>query len=159
MKETFIATFSQYGQLPLAVALGILLCYTIYLHFRLRQLTKGSSASSLEGIIRTALDNALTIQKENEDIKNHAISLDKRLSQALRNAQTLRYKAFETGGSNQSFSIAFLNEQGYGVVLTSLHARDRISTFAKPVEKYGSTFELTDEERAVIEDAKNAHRK
>jgi hypothetical protein len=159
MKDTLIAIFAPLGQLPLALAIGILLAYTIYLHFRIRKLTKGSSAASLEEVIRTTLDNALAIQKENEEIRNHAITLDKRLSQALRNAQTLRYKAFETGGSNQSFSVALINEQGSGLVLTSLHARDRISTFAKPVERYESTYELTDEERQVIEDSKKAHRR
>jgi len=87
------------------------------------------------------------------------LSLDTRVSFALRNAQTIRYKAFETGGSSQSFSIALLNEKGFGVVITSLHARDRINTFAKPIEKYTSTYDLTDEEKSVINDAKTAHKK
>jgi hypothetical protein len=159
MKEILLPFILNYPTIPIAIALVITLIYTIYLHFRIRQLTKGTGGASLEAVITTALENALTIQKENEEIKTHAISLDKRLSHAIRNTQTLRYKAFETGGSNQSFSVAFLNEHGNGVVITSLQARDRMSTFAKPLEKYESTFELTEEELAVIEEARKSHRK
>lgn len=149
----------DYPVIPVACALVLVFIYTIYLHYRLRQLTSGNGGKSLESNIHTALAHAKEIQEENKLIRDHAISLDKRVSQALRNAQTVRYKAFEVGGSNQSFSIALLNELGSGVVITSLHARDRISTFAKPVEKYMSTYDLTDEERSVIADAKKAHSK
>lgn len=159
MKESLIQFILTYPSVPIAFALVLVLIYTIYLHFRVRQLTKGSGGTSLEAAINTALSNARTIQQENEAIRTHAISLDARISHAIRNAQTMRYKAFETGGSNQSFSIALINEHGNGVVLTSLQARDRMSTFAKPLEKYTSTFELTEEEVAVIEDAKKAHRR
>ena len=147
----------EYPSIPLACALVIVLIYTIYLHYRLRMLTRGNGSMSLESTIHTALTHAKEIQEENKLIREHAISLDKRVSHALRNAQTIRYKAFEVGGSNQSFSIALLNEKGHGVVVTSLHARDRISTFAKPIENYISTYELTEEEMQVVEDAKEAH--
>jgi hypothetical protein len=149
----------QYPFIPIACVLVLILIYTIYLHYRLRQLTRGSGGTSLESTIHTALSHAKEIQEENRLIRDHAIHLDKRLSTALRNAQTMRYKAFEAGGSNQSFSIALLNEQGNGVVISSLHARDRISTFAKPVENYVSRYDLTEEEVDVIADAKKAHGK
>jgi hypothetical protein len=159
MLSLFPPILIEYPSIPIACALVIVLIYTIYLHYRLRQLTRGNGGMSLESTIHTALAHAREIQEENKLIREHAISLDKRLTHALRNAQTIRYKAFEAGGSNQSFSIALLNEQGHGVVITSLHARDRISTFAKPIEKYTSEYELTDEEKGVIEDAKMAHGK
>jgi hypothetical protein len=150
---------TEYPSIPIACALVIVLIYTIYLHYRVRQLTRGNGGMSLESSIHTALAHAKEIQEENKLIREHAISLDRRVAHALRNAQTLRYKAFDLSGSNQSFSIALLNEQGHGVVITSLHSHDRISTFAKPIEKYASEYELTDEEKGVIEDAKMAHGK
>jgi hypothetical protein len=149
----------DYPVIPVACALVLVLIYTIYLHYRIRQLTKGNGGMSLESTIHTALAHAKEVQEENKLIREHAISLDTRVSHALRNAQTIRYKAFEVGGSNQSFSISLLNELGSGVVITSLHARDRISTFAKPIEKYKSTYDLTEEELSVIAEAKNAHAK
>jgi hypothetical protein len=70
----------------------------------------------------------------------------------------MRYKAFDASGSNQSFSIALVNEKGNGVVVSSLHSRDRMSTFAKPIENYESTYELTEEELAVLDDARAEHK-
>ena len=71
--------------------------------------------------------------------------------------QTIRYKAYDASGSNQSFSIALLNEHGNGVVISSLHSHDRMSTFAKPIQKYESSYGLTEEEVLVVEDAKKEH--
>ena len=70
----------------------------------------------------------------------------------------IRYKAFEVNGSSQSFSIALLNEKGNGVIISSLHSRDRVSTFAKPVIDYKSEHDLTEEEKSVIGDAKKEHK-
>lgn len=159
MLATLETLIREYPTVPLAIALVLLLGYIMYLHRRLYHFTKGSPGASLENIIKACVESVAEIEKRNELISAHALSLDGRVSQALRNAQTVRYKAFEAGGSNQSFSIALLNEKGDGVVLSSLHARDRINTFAKPVEKYTSTYELTEEEYSVITEAKKAHKK
>ncbi len=113
---------------------------------------------SLEKIIKDCVDSVKEIENKNELISKHALSLDTRVSHAIRNAQTVRYKAFETNGSNQSFSVALLNEKGSGVVITSLHAHNHTSTLAKPIEKYKSTYDLTDEEKTVIEEAKKTHK-
>ena len=155
-----VATFiTQYPYIPLAVALLLVLIYALYLHRKIYKLTRGETGASLEKIIRQCVDSVADIEKKNEVISKHALALDVRVSHALRNAQTIRYKAFESGGSSQSFSIALLNEKGSGVVITSLHARDRISTFAKPVEKYTSAYDLTDEEKSVVNDERLAHKK
>lgn len=139
--------------------IAILFVYVIYLHLKVHKFTRGQNGESLEKIIETIVNHSERIQEENVLIKNHAQSLDTRVAHSLRNAQIVRYKALETSGSNQSFSLALLNEEGNGIVLTSLHVRDRINTFAKPIEKYKSSFDLTEEEVQVINDAKSAHRK
>jgi hypothetical protein len=153
-----ILLISQYPTLPLALALVLIIIYVIYLHKKLRDLTRGESGASLEKVIRDCVTSVEEIEKRNEVISKHALSLDTRVSQAIRNTQIIRYKAFETNGSSQSFSVAFLNEKGNGVVVTSLHAHNHTSLFAKPIEKYTSTHELTEEELAVIADSKKAHK-
>ena len=108
--------------------------------------------------MKQCVDSVAAIEKKNELISEHALTLNTKVAHALRNAQIIRYKAFEVNGSNQSFSIALLNEKGNGVVISSLHARDRISTFAKPIGSYKSTYDLTEEELHVLEESKNAHK-
>lgn len=137
----------------------ITLIYTTSLHIKIKKFTKGKDAKSLESLISECVSGINEIQKRNEVIAEHALQLDERISNAIRNIQTIRYKAFEINGSNQSFSIALLNEKGNGVIISSLHHNDRVSTFAKPVEKYESTYDLTDEEKEVLKKSKDEHKK
>lgn len=148
-----------FPSIPLAVGIIVILFYVVYLHTKINRFTRGENGASLEELIKKCVDSVAEIEERNELISKHALSLDDRVSHALRNAQTIRYKAFEANGSNQSFSIALLNEKGNGVIISTLHARDRISTFAKPIEKYLSTHDLTDEEKTVIDQAKQEHRR
>lgn len=153
--SNFITT---YPIIPFTIAFCFFLFYLAYLHYKLHIFTRGQGAISLESLMKECVEGIAKMEERNELISKHALSLDTRVSHAIRNAQMIRYKAFETNGSNQSFSIALLNEKGSGVVITSLHAHDRISTFAKPIEKYASSYDLTEEEMAVINEAKTAHK-
>lgn len=154
----FITSMIAAPAIPLTVALGILLIYTFYLDHKIVMLTRGKSGASLEEIIHACIASVAKIEERNEVISMHALTLEEKVSHALRNAQTLRYKAFDTNGSNQSFSIALVNEKGNGVVISSLHSHERMSTFAKPIEHYESTYELTEEELHVLKDAKESHK-
>lgn len=141
----------------LTASILIILTYTFYLDHKIVVLTRGASGASLEDVIKSCIQSVTTIEKKNEFISKHALTLEKKVSHAIRNAQTIRYKAYDASGSNQSFSIALLNEHGNGVVISSLHSHDRMSTFAKPIEKYQSSYGLTEEEQGVVEDAKKEH--
>jgi HAMP domain-containing protein len=134
-----------------------LLVSTILLSARLNKLFKGKDAASLEPLIHEVLEKMKDLSQSDEDLRTHAIDLDKRLSQSVRNVSTLRFKAFEAGASNQSFAIALLDEKGNGVVMSSLHNRDRVTTYAKPIKAFKSTYELTEEELHTIEESKKAN--
>lgn len=155
---TFISSLTFSPVILLTLAVVILTIYALYLDHKIYRFTRGQNGASLEEIIKACVDSVSKIKEQNELISKHALTLNDRVSHSIRNVETIRYKAFDANGSNQSFSIALLNEKGNGVIISSLHSRDRMSTFAKPVTKYESTYELTDEEQAVINDAKSAHK-
>lgn len=137
----------------------ILLITTFYLSHKLSIFMRGKNGKSLEDTIKKYLDEIDNLKKHDELISQHALDLENRLSQCVRNVSVTRFKAFESGSSNQSFSIALINEKGDGVIITSLHNRDRVSTFAKPILKYESVHELTDEEKQVLFDSRTANKK
>lgn len=155
---SFISSLPVSPVILLTCALVVVTIYAMYLDHKIHRFTRGQSGASLEDIIKACVDSVSKIEQRNELISKHALTLNDRVSHSIRNVETLRYKAFDANGSNQSFSIALLNEKGNGVIISSLHSRDRMSTFAKPVTNYDSTYELTDEEQAVIKDAKSAHK-
>lgn len=156
--SAFVTFISSYPSIPLAIALAIVLIYVVYLHHKLSRFVRGENGKSLESVIRTYLDRVDDLKKHDELIAEHALTLDKRLAQAVRNVSTMRFKAFDQQGSNQSFAIALVNELGDGVILSSLHHRDRVSVFAKPVAMYESSHDLTEEELAVLQEARQAHK-
>jgi hypothetical protein len=148
--SVFLSYIVAYPALPLSIALLIVLCYTAYLHHKLSRFMRGENGKSLESTIRTYLDHVDNLRKHDELIAEHALKLDKRLNQAIRNVSTVRFKAFDQNASNQSFAIALVNELGNGVILSS---------FAKPVVKYESQHDLTEEEIAVLEEARESHKR
>ena len=79
--------------------------------------------------------------------------LQKKVARSVQSTELVRFTPFSGIGSNgnQSFSLAFLNEQGDGIVVSGLYySRDRVSIFTKPVNGFSSSFELTPEEKEVI---------
>lgn len=66
------------------------------------------------------------------------------------NVAVSRYNAFAQQGSDLSFSIAILDGDLDGVVLTSIHSREDSYVYAKPVEKGASSYALSPEEKEVI---------
>jgi len=65
----------------------------------------------------------------------------------------VRYNPFSEVGSNQSFSIALLDNNNDGVIITSLYARDGNRVYAKPVKNGNSEYTLSDEESKAVEEA------
>jgi len=83
-------------------------------------------------------------------------SLDERIKKKTMGASTLRFNPFQGGGvgGNQSFSSIFADEEGNGVIITSMHTRERTNVFAKPIKNWKSEHELSEEEMTVINKAK-----
>ena len=85
---------------------------------------------------------------------------DARLKKTISGVETIRFNPFKGDGSggNQSFATAFLNEEKNGVIISSMYGRERMSIFAKPVKNLISEYELTAEEREVMNKAKDSIR-
>lgn len=138
--------------LILGLAILFLVIWNILLERRIGKMLKGKSAATLEDTIvenQQALKKLFEFKKETED---EFKKVDTRMKKKLHGAKTIRFNPFQGTGSggNQSFATAFLDEEGSGVVISSLYARDKMSIFAKPINKRSSEFELTDEEREVL---------
>jgi hypothetical protein len=69
---------------------------------------------------------------------------------SVRNVALLRYDAFEDVGGRLSFSCALLDDQGTGVVLTSINGRQETRVYAKQVTQGTSTHNLSLEEEEAI---------
>jgi hypothetical protein len=61
-----------------------------------------------------------------------------------------RYNAFGERGNDLSFSLAILDDNHSGIVLSSLHNRENSYIYSKPLEKGESQYPLSPEEKEVI---------
>jgi hypothetical protein len=76
--------------------------------------------------------------------------LRQRVSNLVGTVGLTRYDAFPEVGGQLSWSAAFLDEAGDGVVLSAINGRSETRSYAKPVRGGRSEHNLSDEERAAI---------
>jgi hypothetical protein len=62
----------------------------------------------------------------------------------------VRYNSFSDVGSDLSFTLALLNEEGDGVVLTSIYSREETRTYGKSVRKNVPQQGASKEEQSAI---------
>ena len=65
----------------------------------------------------------------------------------------VRYNPFSGVGSDQSFSLALLDENDDGFIITSLFSREGNRVYAKTVEKGSPGYQLSDEEKEALKKA------
>jgi len=59
-------------------------------------------------------------------------------------------------GGDQSFSLAMLDGENNGFIVTSLSGRSGNRIFAKPINNGKSSYQLSEEEGQALEKAKNS---
>ncbi len=145
-------------QITFFVLMVILFIITIYWLFvtekRLKRFFLGKNAKNLEDTIIELQTEIIKLQNAKREAEGNIKEINQKLKKSLRGLETMRFNPFPDQGSNQSFAIGMLNEEGNGVVLSSLYSRERMSVFAKPIKNGKSEYELTEEEKEVLEKAK-----
>ena len=121
---------------------------------RLKRFFLGKKAKDLEDTLLSLQNEIKDLQKYKEKTERELSGVQSRLKKSIRGLETIRFNPFPDQGGNQSFAIGLLNEEGDGVVLSSLYSRERMSIFAKPVRGGKSTYELTAEEKEALAKAK-----
>ncbi len=120
---------------------------------RLKRFFLGKKAKDLEENLRVLEADIEALKKSKENTARELETVNDKLKKSIRGVETIRFNPFPDQGSNQSFAIGLLNEEGDGVVISSLYARDRMSIFAKPIKNKTSTYELSTEEKEAIKKA------
>lgn len=134
----------------------ILLISVIFMNLKLKKFLIGINSKNIEdslSYIRGGLDN---LEKFRDKTEMHLESVEDRLQKSVRAVHTVRFNPFQGvgAGGNQSFATAMLNENGDGVIISSLYSRDHVSVFSKPVKTFISEHELSDEETLALNEAK-----
>ena len=139
--------------IALFVLVAVALFFVAHLEMRLNRLFKGKSAESLESLMRELVTHVEFLDGESTKHKGDIEGISARIRRQGHGVKIMRFNPFKDVGGTQSFAVAIVNEEGNGVVFSSLYSRERMSVFAKPVTKGTSDIELTEEETTVVEEA------
>ena len=117
-----------------------------------RKFMRGVNNKNLEELIIGYLDKIDELKEETEYMKKLYEDLNLRLKSCVQKVSIVRYRAFDDVGSDLSFSIALLDENNDGVILTGIYGRNESTTYAKPIDKGISRYDLSQEEKQVLQD-------
>ena len=128
--------------------------WILSIEIRLKKMFKGKKAGDLESIIHEINNEVKNLNISREEIEKYLETVEKRLQKSVQKINVVRFNPFENSGSNQSFAIAFLNEQGDGAIISSLYSREKVSIYAKPIKNYESEYALSKEEKQSMEETR-----
>lgn len=122
---------------------------------RYRKLMRGVSNKNLESLITSQLENIDKANNTSQDTLKRCDALSETMKECVQKVAIMRYRAFEDVGSDLSFSIAILDGNNDGIVLTGLYGRQQSTTYGKPIDNGISRYDLSEEELLVIQEAIN----
>ncbi|MEW6173001.1 MAG: DUF4446 family protein [Bacillota bacterium] len=155
--------FLKYG-IFLVSAAGLLsctaLCFAVVLLLRLNNLSRRYRTlvrltqnqeflENLEKAIRM-LD---AFKEQLETMADEQRSFSLTLRNCVRTPSVMRFNAFDDVGSDLSFSMAMLDGEGNGLILTSLYGREESRFYAKKIARGASPSRLSPEEEHVLREA------
>lgn len=137
----------------LAVVLIIILCKLKKLKRRVDSLTRGKDTESLEDIIVSYLERVESLE-EGEEITRAALNAIKdNLKITYQKAGLVKYDAFREMSGALSYSLALLDKENNGVLISSMYSREGCYTYAKEIIKGESKINLSEEEAEALKQA------
>ncbi len=151
-------------QLVLVIALAVLVLVSIglvvWLAIRLRRLerhyrtlTGGVTAGSLETVLEDHVRQVQQATGRVQELDTLVMRVERQSRSHLQRVGFLRFNPFRDTGGDQSFALALADDDGRGVIVSSLHSREVTRVYAKPLAGWQSPYQLTDEEQQAIRKA------
>ncbi len=140
--------------LYVAVGVGLIVLLSLILTWpsskKKNKLPKSGPDQELNEVI-ARLEKKLNILAERQvKIKEQLDRQAGQLRKSVTHCKIKRFNPFPGQGGNHSFSAAWLDQKGDGLVISGLYTRDKVNVYAKPITDHSSVHELTEEESAVI---------
>ena len=114
--------------------------------FKKKRKRKQVSTKELEKQLKLLEEKLGTVTEE-------LASFKEAMKKAVTKVGIIRYNPFKDIGGNQSFSVALLDANDSGVVVTSHYGRDVNRIYAKPIHKGKPEYSLSQEEEQAVEKA------
>lgn len=136
----------------LAILILALFIQNIFLIKKYKRIFKNSKNDSLEEVLANQIKKTEKMESEVKKLLQDLLQVKDNFRMAIQKIGIKRYSPFKEVGSDQSFTISFLDGNNNGLIITGLHMREDMKTYAKPVEKGLSRYPLSKEEEDILKE-------
>ena len=120
---------------------------------RIDRLTSGTNGSNLEETLAAHLAAVAQAVRRMETLEQTVGVLQAKIPLCLQKTGLIRYDAFDDVGGAQSFSLALLDANGDGVVVTGVYGRNDSRVYSKSVQNGRASHALSQEEEQALRQA------
>jgi Protein of unknown function (DUF4446) len=121
---------------------------------------RAAQAVLLAGGTENLVDFAVSLQARVDDL-HRAVSevatgissVDRRVDGSITNTAVVRYDAYEGTGGQQSASVALLDANRTGAIVTAIQGRDYARIYVKDLDRGRSSVALSPEEQEAVDRA------
>ncbi len=117
------------------------------------KLSKQGSEPDLKKILDRLLKEEENKNKNIAELFSYVKKMEKEESSHIQKIGIVRYNPFNETGGDHSFSLALMNGEDEGFVITGLHTRERTRIYLKPIKEGKGELTLSLEEKKAIEKA------
>lgn len=118
------------------------------------RLTEGASEKTLSEILNSIVKEEDIAHKKLTEVSAAISAVKRDTSYHIQKMGLVRFNPFSDTGGDQSFSLALLNGQDDGFIITSLYARTGVRWYVKTISKNkGVEHELSKEEKEALKKA------
>lgn len=125
------------------------LAFTLIIRY-FRNLSKGVEKGNLIKVLESVINKEENFSKSLKRVEKEILEFEQKARSHLQKKGLIRYNPFGDVGGNHSFSLAILDGEDNGFIITGLHTRERTRIYLKGVKKGKSNLELSDEEKKAL---------
>ena len=137
------------------ILLIIVLCKIKKLRRRVDTLTRGKDTESLEDIILSYLERVESLEQGEEMTRAALTAIKDNLKITYQKKGLVKYDAFREMSGALSYSLALLDKENNGVLISSMYSREGCYTYAKDIENGECKINLSEEEAEALKQAVN----
>lgn len=148
--ETNLLFFSQAITFILLIILGIQL---FVLKKRIRELFGKDKGGKIEKVLDGYVKGVKHYFEEVDELKKFSDKIYSHTQKSIQKVGIVRFNPFNDVGGNQSFSIALLDMEDNGILITSMFSRDGTRIYSKSIKNGKSEHYLSEEEKEALKKA------
>ena len=131
----------------------IILCKLKKLRRRIDSLTRGKDTESMEDIMLNFFERIESLENEEKNTKSDIKRIKENLKFTYQKCGLVKYDAFREMSGALSYSLALLDKENNGVLISSMYSREGCYSYAKEIVNGESKINLSEEEAEALKQA------